>query len=494
MQLTIQRAASVPLYRQVAEQVRALIRSGALPGGSRLPTIRQLARDLRLTRLTIQSAYAELQAQGLVESFVGRGTFVAARPPTAPLLGVPATPQAPISWISLGDFAELGHLAERPNLLSFAQAAPAPETYPARELARALRAALADPAALSYGPMQGEADLRDQVSRLLLDRGIAAAPESVVITSGAQQGIDLALRALAAPDEVVLVEEPTYPGAIELAARRGQRLVGIPRDENGLSLAAMEAACRLYQPRVLYLVPTFHNPTGASLSAERQAALLRVARTHQLLLVEDDVYGLLAYDGPAPRPLKAADEDGRVIYVSSFSKVLAPGLRLGAIVAPAEHLAPLVAAKRSNDLISSSLLQRALADYLRRGALDVHLQRVRGLYRERRDAMLAALERCLAGCTWTRPAGGLSVWVSLPDGIAEREFYREAVEHGVGVAPGKAFFPQPQTRAFVRLSFGSHPPRQIEQAISMLGRLLRDHQRRHSEVVARAGRESGPLV
>jgi 2-aminoadipate transaminase len=495
MQLLIRRGADVPLYRQVAEQIRALIRSGTLPQGGRLPTVRRLASDLGLTRLTIQSAYTELQAQGLVESFVGRGTFVAARSAVLPPVGIPSAPQAPVSWISQGDFAELGRMTERPNLLSFAQAMPAPESYPSRELGRSLRAALDDPAALSYGPMQGEAGLRDQVSQLLLDRGIAASPDAVVITSGAQQGIDLVLRvACAAPDDVVLVEEPTYPGAIELAARRGQRLVGIPRDEKGLSLPALEAACRLFHPRVLYTVPTFHNPTGASLNAEQQAALLRVARAHQLLLVEDDVYGLLAYDEPAPRALKAADEDQRVIYITSFSKVLAPGLRLGAIIAPAEHLPQLVAARHSNDLISSPLLQRALADYLHRGHLDAHLQRVRRLYRERRDAMLAALERSLPGCAWTRPGGGLSIWVALPDGVSERDFYLAAIEHGVGIAPGKAFFPRPQTRAFMRLSFGSYVAQQIEDATGVLGRLLRDQQRRRVEAVARAGRESGPLV
>jgi 2-aminoadipate transaminase len=494
MQLTLRRGSGVPLYRQVADQIRALVRSGALPAGGRLPTVRRLAADLGLTRLTVQSAYADLQAQGLIESFVGRGTFVATRSPALPAVSVPNAPQAPLSWISQGDFAELGRLTDGPSLLSLAHAVPAPETYPGRELGRALRAALDDPAALSYGPMQGEVALRDQMSRLLLDRGIAVAPDGVVITSGAQQGIDLILRTLAAPDEVVLIEEPTYPGAIELAARRGQRLVGIPRDADGLSLAALEAACRLYHPRLLYLVPAFHNPTGASLSAEQQQGLLRLATAHDLLLIEDDVYGLLAYDAPAPAPLRAIVDAARIVYITSFSKVLAPGLRLGAVVAPAEYVPLLVAARHSNDLISSPLLQRALADYLARGSLHAHLQAVRQLYRERRDAMLSALERFLPDCDWTTPGGGLNVWVRLPPGVSERDFCLAAIARGVAVAPGKAFFARPRDRASMRLSFGAHPPQQITRAIALLGAILHDEQRGRTEALARAGREAHPLV
>ncbi|HEX9413847.1 MAG TPA: PLP-dependent aminotransferase family protein, partial [Ktedonobacterales bacterium] len=484
------------LYRQVADQVRDLIRRGVLSPGSRLPTVRQLARDLGLTRLTVHSAYGELHAQGLVEATVGRGTFVAAHPLTVRPTSIrPApAPQPPASWLSQGDFAELGGMIEQPGLLSFAQAVPAPETYPVRELERALRVVPADPSALSYGPMQGEAALRGEVSRLLLERGVIAPPEGVLITSGAQQGIDLVLRAFAAPHDVVLVEEPTYPGAIELAAQRGQRIVGIPRDEDGLSLTVLEATCQLYHPRLLYLIPTFHNPSGVSLPEAQRADLLRLARKHELLLLEDDVYGWLAVDGPAPLPLKAEDEDGQVIYATSFSKALAPGLRLGALVAAETHMPRLVAAKYSSDLISSPLVQRALAEYLRRGSLDRHLRHVRVLYGARRDAMLDALERFVPGCAWTRPAGGLSIWLTLPEDASEREVYAALLARGVAVAPGRAFFPHPVTRGFLRLSFGSHPPHEIQRAIEVLGRVLIDQRKRHSEAVARAGREVAPLV
>jgi 2-aminoadipate transaminase len=493
MKLEIHRQSDLPLYQQVVERLRALIYSGALPPGDRLPTVRQLAADLGLTRLTIHAAYAELQAQGLIESFVGRGTFVAPRLPLPASGPIGSQAQPPAPWHVEGLLAEMEGQPGS-SLLNFAQAHPAPETFPTRDLGKTLRAALADPAALGYGVIQGEPALREQVSRLLLDRGISVSPDHVLITAGAQQGIGLALRAFTAPEEVVLVEEPTYPGALELAALRGQRLVGIPTDAGGISLAALEAACAAYHPRLLYLIPTYQNPTGRTLSSERHAALLRLARAQHLLIVEDDVSGLLALDEPAPLPLKASDTEGQVIYLTSFSKVFTPGLRLGALVAAPTYLPKLAACKQSTDLSCSPLLQRALADYLRHGYLAAHLQRVRTLYQTRRDAVLAALEHSLSPCAWTSPSGGLNIWITLPPSLNEQEFVREARERGIGVAPGRLFFPQPRREGYIRLSFGAHPPQRIEEGVATLGQVLQGYLRRRREVMARAGREAGPFV
>ncbi|MGO8948114.1 MAG: PLP-dependent aminotransferase family protein [Ktedonobacterales bacterium] len=499
MNLTLDRHSDLPLYRQVADQIGDLIRSGVLSAGCRLPTVRQLAMDHGLTRLTVQSGYAELQMRGLVESFVGRGTFVAKRAQTLPHTTTAGaayrqSPVEPAVWRSQSLLAELVRMTEQPELLSFAQAIPAPETYPTRELRRAFRTTLDQPDALSYGPIQGEIALREQISRLLLERGIAASPDTLLIISGAQQGIDVALRALAQPGEVILVEEPVYPGIIELALARGQRVVTVPMDQNGVMLEALEEACLVHRPRLLYTVPTFHNPTGLSLASDRRASLLAIARTHDLLILEDDVYGMLSYEEPAPLPLKQLDRSGQVIYITSFSKSLAPGLRLGALVAAPDRLPILAAAKQSCDLVTSPLLQRVLATYLRLGHLEAHLQRVRTLYRERRDSLLRALDHYLPGCSYTQPKGGLSVWVSLPEHIDEADYCREAIERGVGIARGEAFFVQPQPRGYLRLSFGSHAPDQIEYGMRLLGETLSEHQRRRVTLLSRAGLTTHPLV
>jgi DNA-binding transcriptional MocR family regulator len=473
MQLSLRRNSDLPLYRQITNQMREYIRTGALPVGSRLPTIRKLASEYGLTRLTIQSAYAELQAEGLVEAGVGRGTFVAEHPPIPTSLHTPPVPTlSPPSWLSQGILADMMRMTAHPDLLSFAQAIPEVSTYPTQELSRSLRVTLEDPISLSYSATQGELALREQVAHILLDRGVVTPPDLVMITSGAQQAIDLALRAFVSPEEIVLVEEPTYVGMIELAAQRGQRIVAIPSDTHGILLDALEVACKRYHPRLLYLIPTFHNPTGRSLSNERRQALLRLARTYDFLIFEDDVAGMLSYDDPSAPALKASDTDGRVIYGSSFSKVLLPGIRLGMLVAAEKHLLPLLAARRTSDLFSSPLLQHALADYLHRHHLSVHLQRVRPLYRARRDAMLSALQRHLPECSWTCPPGGFNLWITFPEQINERDFYLQAIERGVGIAPGAAFFLQSQTRAHMRLSFSAHTPERIEQGIAILGDLL----------------------
>ncbi|MGH2517326.1 MAG: PLP-dependent aminotransferase family protein [Ktedonobacterales bacterium] len=494
LKITVRRESDTPLYRQLADAVAELIRRGALPPGERLPAVRALAAELRLTRLTIHSAYTELQARGLLESHVGRGTFVAARLPATMTTRHEAPPEPPARWQAQGVLADLLRLAERPDLLSLAQAMPAPETFPMRAFGRALAATLADPSSMGYGPIQGEEALLEQVCRLLLGRGVATSPDDVLITAGAQQAIELALCALTTPGEVLLVEEPTYPGILEVAARHGLRLAGVAMDAGGLNIAALEAACREHAPRLLYTVATFHNPTGVSLALQRRHALLDIARVHHLLILEDDVYGPLGYDGPPPSALKADDTDGRVLYSMSFSKMLMPGLRLGALVATPEQLAELAAVKHNIDLVCSPLPQRALAGYLRQGRLDAHLTHVRALYRERRDATLAALEQFRDVWHWTQPAGGLNVWVTLPDGIGERDFCLAALERGVGIAPGRAFYTQPQRRAAFRLSFGAHSPDQLTRAITILGTLLREQTRRRTLLLARANRESAPLV
>jgi DNA-binding transcriptional MocR family regulator len=494
LKITLERASEVPLYRQVADQVSQLVAGGALPAGARLPPVRALAAALGLTRLTVHSAYTELQARGLVDSHVGRGTFVAPRPPVRAASARPGASRPPALWQTPGALADLLEMADRPGLLSFAQAAPAPETYPGRALARALKEAFEDPAALGYGPIVGDPGLREQISALVLERGVAAPPDEVLVTAGAQQGIDLVLRAFAEPGDVVLVEEPTYPGMLEAAMRGGQRVVSVPLDAGGLDLAALEAACVAHRPRLVYTVPTFNNPTGISLAPERRAALLRLAREHDLMVLEDDVYGQLGLDGRAPEALKAGDADGRVIYSMSFSKALAPGLRLGALVASPEWLPELTAAKHSCDLVCSLPLQRGLATYLSHGRFLAHLQQVRALYRARRDALLLALESLPRGCAWSRPAGGLNVWLTLPEGVDERDFCAAAIERGVGLAPGSAFYAQPRRAAAVRLSFGALPPDRIERGVAVLAELLRDILRRRALQLARASREAGPLV
>ncbi len=491
MQLTLERHAGVPIYRQIVNQLRDQIHAGGLPRGSRLPPVRALASDLGLTRLTVHSAYAELQALGLVEAHVGRGTFVAADVQAVPELP-PEREAAP--WVSQNILANLLSHRDRENFLSFAQAFPAPDTYPRREIGRALQATLMGQDGLGYGHIQGEPELRETLSALLLDRGLKTSADDVLITSGAQQGIDVALRALTGPGDVILVEEPVYPGVLELAAQRGQRVVGIPNVNGELNTDALETACRAHRPRLLYLVPTHNNPTGRTLTEAGRRAVLQMATTHDFLVLEDDTYGWLGFEQPAPSALKSSDSDDRVVYITSFSKILAPALRLGAIVAPASRLHALAATKQSSDLVCSTLMQRALAHYIQHGLLATHLVDVRSFYLERRDAMIDSLQRHLSRCTWTCPEGGLSLWVELPAQVIERDFTIDALQQGIGIVPGVAFFAEPRRQAAMRLSFGGNSPERIEQGTAVLGRVLESHLARHDGMSPLQSGAAGPLA
>lgn len=241
-------------------------------------------------------------------------------------------------------------------------------------------------------------------------------------------------------------------------------------------------------------MPTYHNPTGSSTSEARRSELLRLAAAHGLLVVEDDIYGFLPLDGPAPEPLKAVDAAEHVLYITSFSKALMPGLRLGALVASPRELPGLADAKHTIDLHSSPLLQRALAEYLRHGAFAGHVAAVRPLYRERRDALLDALARHLPECSWTLPTGGLSLWLTLPKDVAERDLFFEAVKQGVGFARGEAFYSRPGVGGHLRLSFGALPPAAIEEGVRRLAAALHAVRYRHTDLTARAAREVTPLV
>lgn len=501
MKLNLQRKSGLPLYRQITNQLRDYIRSGVLPPGDQLPTVRQLANEYKLTRLTVQTAYAELQAEGLVESVVGRGTFVANRSSLQLAVGINApkfiATQPQVPWYSQGLLADMLRMTEQPNIISFAQASPAPETFPLTEFKKVLGNVLSDPTKLSYISTQGELTLREQIAHLLLDRGIVTPPERVLVVSGAQQGLDIALKTFVQPHEIIVMEEPSYPGALELAAQRGQKVIGLPRYANGFSLETLEQICQLYKPNLLYTIPTFHNPTGTSLSDEQKQGLLSLASKYNLRIIEDDTYGFLPLtDQPIPKTIYEMDESGeRVIYLTSFSKSLMPSLRLGAIVASEANLLQLTAAKRISDLNSSSLLQLGLAEYLHRYSFGVHVQTVKKIYKERCAAMLSALEQNFRGFGRVIiPEGGLSIWVELPQEVDEREFYLEAIARGVGVAPGSAFFTQPQRQAYMRLSFGALTLPQIEQGVEILGKLLQGQIIQRSLLLARSARATNVLV
>lgn len=372
-------------------------------------------------------------------------------------------------------------LAERPGIISFAGGLPSPATFPVDAFAHACERVLREhaTAALQYGSSEGLPALREHVAAMLPWQVDAS---QVLITTGSQQGLDMIAKVLIDPGSRVLVETPTYLGALQAFAPMEPDVQGVPSDDEGVDPGALrEAVARGDAPRLLYLLPNFQNPTGRTMSEARRAELVRTAAELDLPLVEDNPYGELWFDQPPPAPLSARRPDG-CIYLGTFSKVLSPGLRLGYMVAPRPLIGPLLQAKLAVDLHTPTFNQYLVADVLRDGFLERHVPGIRALYHEQRDAMLAALQREMSGLDvqWNRPQGGMFLWLRLPPGMDAAVLLPAAVAHGVAFVPGAPFHahaPDPRT---LRLSYVTATREQIDSGIARLARAVREMPQRRA--------------
>ena len=385
---------------------------------------------------------------------------------------------------------ELLKLTEQPDVISFAGGLPAPEMFPVEEFRRASEKVLSEfgAKALQYGPTEGYLPLRSLIVEQMARYGIYAKEDNVLLTSGSQQALDLIGRLLINPGDKVLTERPTYLGALQAWAAYQARYVTVPIDQDGMRTDLLEEALRS-GPKFMYILPNFQNPGGVTLSLERRMKLIWMAEEYGVPIVEDDPYGQLRYSGDHLPPLVVLDcdhlesracdghgyFDGNVIYTSTFSKTLAPGLRLGWIVAPVEVIKRCVQCKQGMDLHTSSLIQMIAYEVARDGFLEQHVRRIRQVYTHRRDVMLAAMERYFPEeVQWTRPAGGLFLWAWLPEGMDAAELLKIAVEtQRVAFVPGHAFYPDGSGQNTMRLNFSNATPERIEEGIRRLGAVLK---------------------
>jgi 2-aminoadipate transaminase len=370
---------------------------------------------------------------------------------------------------------EILKVTERPGIISFAGGLPSPKTFPVDAFRDACdRVLTADGrSALQYAASEGYAPLREAVAAMLPWK---VDPAQVLITTGSQQGLDLVAKVLVDAGSRVLVETPTYLGALQAFAPMEPEIVGVEGDAEGVDVRGLDDEAA--SARFLYLLPNFQNPTGRTMSEARRAALSQRAGELGLPIVEDNPYGDLWFDAPPPAPLTARNPDGGV-YLGSFSKVLAPGLRLGYLVAPAAVFPKLLQAKQAADLHSPGFNQRMVAEVMKDGFLERHVPTIRALYKSQRDAMLAALEREMAGLDvqWNTPDGGMFLWVRLPAGASAIELLPRAVDKGVAFVPGAPFYAQrPDARA-LRLSFVTATHEQIDKGIAALAQAIREELR-----------------
>ena len=364
-------------------------------------------------------------------------------------------------------------LTQRDEVISFAGGLPAPELFPAELIADAFATALGATVAaraLQYSSTEGDPQLRELLAGRFELRGLTASAGELLVTTGSQQALGLVTTVLLDRGDVVLVENPSYLAALQCFSLAGARMVAVPCDEDGLDPETLPALIEAHRPKFLYLVPTFQNPTGRTLPDARRRRLAQVAAEHGLWIVEDDPYGELRYDGEPLAPIASYPGAGdRTVSISSLSKVLAPGLRVGWLRAPAALLAPLTIAKQAADLHTSTVDQHAARISLQAADIDEHIDRIRAEYRLRRDALLGSLAAALPeGSQFNRPAGGMFVWARLPAGWDATELLVTALRHDVAFVPGAPFFavdPDPRT---LRLSFTTHTPAQIAEGMARL--------------------------
>jgi len=391
--------------------------------------------------------------------------------------------------ITSSQIRELLKITQKPGMISFAGGLPAPEVFPIERFEEACHKVLTQQAAsaLQYGATEGYEPLRELIANNMARYGINAKAENVLITSGSQQALDLIGKLFINAGDRVLVEAPTYLGALQAFNIYGAEYVSVPVDDDGLRTDLVERPLRS-GPKFMYILPNFQNPAGTTLSEGRRHQLVLLADRYGIPIVEDDPYGQLRYEGEHLPPLVVLDREnlrrddgysiGNVIYLSTFSKTLAPGLRLGWIVAPPEIIGKLAQLKQGADLHTSTFTQFVAYEVARDGFLDKHVKLIRQVYRERRDVMLQALrENFPPMVTWTHPKGGLFLWVTLPEGLDMQAIFQSAIEHNVAFVPGNSFYANDSREGsrHMRLNFSNAAPEQIREGIGRLATAVKSH-------------------
>ena len=502
--LLLQPESHVPLYIQLRDQIRALVHCGDLRPGERIPASRELAAKLGVHRTTVANAYAELEAEGLISGHVGRGTFIRGEnvPKKISELPHPTSVEGGLRWESL--FAEergeefLSRLTQAASRggISFVLARPAEQFFPIEELRKCSNAVWRREGCeiLQMGPTDGYQPLKKALVSMLRSEGYEAGDENLLITGGGQQALDLVCKAFLRPGDTVLLENPMYPGALAIFTAARARILGVPVNSEpgpgsppGVDVSAIEAALMQNRVKMMVLTPDFHNPTGTTLPVAERRRLLEIAARFQVPILEDHIYARLRARGERVPSLKQLDRSNLVIQIDSFSKIAFPGMRVGWIIAPSNVIERLRLAKQSTDLHTGHLAQAILAEYVRRGLLGRHLERTRKAYSKR----LAALEQALThhmppGTKWTRPEGGMCVWVELPPGFDSNDLLIHTRERGVVFSPGRYFYfqnPQPNT---LRIGFSGVGERDIGRGIAILADVLRAEMRKRQRGSRRA--------
>jgi DNA-binding transcriptional MocR family regulator len=481
----LERGGAISLTQQLVERFAGAIDAGELEPGEKLPPTRELAEMVGVNHLTAARVYRRLAELGYVTASVGRGTFVRTLAPASSAehgddWQVYALPEHEMSYSEqvLADVMSSGGQAD---LISLAVGWPSPRLYPIDELAKITADVFEEErgAALSYLPAEGLYALREQLAERGRRLGFADEPDEIIVTSGAKQGLSLTARATLEPGDVAVVESPTFAGLLDSLRQTGARVIGVPVDEDGFDVGQLEQILARHEVKLVALQTACQNPTGRDISEERRARLAELAVERNFFVLEDRVYADASFGRTPVRSVREL-APAHVIYVNSLSKVVGGGLRAGWIAARGPVRDRIATLKLESDFHTTTLIQHMAARWLAAGAYDRHVEMTQPFYRERRDALLAALERHMPGeYQADPPQGGHHVWVTLNRPLDERALYTEAARHGVAFTPGDAVTAERRTQTSFRLSFSLLDPPELDEGVKRLARAIREV-RRHS--------------
>ena len=487
MNILLDRKSSKPIYLQIRDRISRLIKSGALQTGERLPSIRSLAEKLQVNKLTILEAYSILEADGVVFARQGSGYFINQKNLLSSNM---KSTFAPAQNVIIPDgvgssFFEI-HVStikaqNQAGMINLSYGLPRPPQDIGLIGRRALNKSVDN--LFAYDLPQGNLTLRRQVAQMLVQKGLEVTSENLIITNGSEQALSLAMNYYLQRDDWVIVEAPTYHGAIALLENIGAKIIGIPMNAEGMNLELLEKYLESHRPKLIYTISTLHNPTAITTTQSHRQQLLALAEKYQCPILEDNAYEGLNFDietenelESVPPPIKAIDKQDLVNYIGTFSKTLIPGLRVGYIVVTGDQYQALLEQKLLNDVHTSNFFQAIVSEYLASGHYRRHRKKLQSENLLSLNIMLQAMERYFPEeAKWTVPQGGLFLWVQLPEKISIAEIRSQAVKENVLFASGSAFFPNKQGYPAMRLSFSNVSESEIDLSVSILGRLLKKY-------------------
>jgi DNA-binding transcriptional MocR family regulator len=484
--LKLDRKRRQPLHKQVFDQLRKMIDRNILAPGTRLPSTRTLAFKHGISRTTVLKAYEELWGRGYLESRPGSYTTVRAKTPCCTPVEMrekslidwngSVSPASRTLYETVSRFPQSGYLKPSIEMLDMAALDIDHRILPIEDFKRCLTTVVVeDTKIFNYGTAEGDMDLRESISARLNVHGIYCDPDEVLITNGSQQSLDLIVRFFAHPEATIITESPTYMHAMPLIRFQGAYLTDVEIGPKGIDLHSLEEKLERNKPEFIYTMPNFQNPTGITMCQSVREDLLSIAERYRVPIVEDAFEEEMKYFGKVPMPIKSMDKNGVVIYMSSFSKVLFPGIRTGWIAADRDFIRRITALKRVTDLSSNSVIQSAMNEFISRGYYDLHIRRMHRIFKKRMLAMIEALQSMLPGdhISWREPTGGYLVWLRLKGlKASEDELHAELRKHGVAASRGSQYFPRPPKDHYLRLSISKLDEKEIVEGVRRVGKAL----------------------